>query len=92
MIPFSLFPFPFSLGIVRGLRREGEIVFTYLLLAAGLFHPLAVEIFEIQKKARYLFRISKKTPRSISYGDWLNGFTPSDFSLSFDGTVSLVMR
>jgi hypothetical protein len=70
VIPFSLFPFPFSLGIVRGLRREGEIVFTYLLLAAGLFHPLAVEIFEIQKKARYLFRISKKTPRSINYGGW----------------------
>ena len=36
------------------------------LLAAGLFNPLAVEIFEIQKKARYLFRISKKTPRSIN--------------------------
>ena len=44
----SLFSFSFSIfsgNSPRPSLRRGEIVFTYLLLAAGLFHPLAVEIF-----------------------------------------------
>ena len=57
LLPFSIFSFSFLLpqtlasAMVWWLRR---------LRAAGLFHPLAVEFFEIQKKACYIIFIPQE--------------------------------